>query len=81
LPTLFYAGITKVSPGISASCLPLRRFAPVAVAGCAICGLSLEARPDALAFAALFDRFMQNLMGRYLGCSMQYFAAVEPQRL
>ena len=35
--------------------------------------------PDALAFAALFDRLMQNLR-RFLGCDVQYFAAVEPQR-
>jgi len=34
---------------------------------------------DALAFAALFDRFIQNLR-RYLGYDVQYFAAVEPQR-
>ena len=34
---------------------------------------------DALAFAALFDRLMQNLR-RFLGCDVQYFAAVEPQR-
>ncbi len=34
---------------------------------------------DALAFAALFDRLMQNLR-RYLGYDVQYFAAVEPQR-
>jgi hypothetical protein len=37
-----------------------------------------EAR-DALAFAALFDRFIQNLR-RYLGYDVQYFAAVEPQK-
>ncbi len=30
-------------------------------------------------FAALFDRFIQNLR-RYLGYDVQYFAAVEPQR-
>jgi hypothetical protein len=36
-------------------------------------------RQDALHFAALFDRFMQNLR-RYLGYDLQYFAAVEPQR-
>jgi hypothetical protein len=34
---------------------------------------------DALAFAALFGRFIQNLR-RYLGYDVQYFAAVEPQR-
>ncbi len=34
---------------------------------------------DALRFAALFDRFIQNLR-RYLGHEVQYFAAVEPQR-
>ena len=34
---------------------------------------------DALAFAALFDRFIQNLR-RYLGYDVQYFAAIEPQR-
>ena len=34
---------------------------------------------DALAFAALFDRLMQNLR-RFLGYDVQYFAAVEPQR-
>jgi hypothetical protein len=34
---------------------------------------------DALAFAALFDRFIQNLR-RYLGYHVQYFAAIEPQR-
>jgi hypothetical protein len=34
---------------------------------------------DALAFAALFDRLMQNLR-RFLGYEVQYFAAVEPQR-
>jgi len=34
---------------------------------------------DALHFAALFDRFIQNLR-RYCGCDLQYFAAVEPQR-
>jgi hypothetical protein len=32
-----------------------------------------------LAFAALFDRFIQNLR-RYLGYDVQYFAAIEPQR-
>jgi hypothetical protein len=34
---------------------------------------------DALHFAALFDRFVQNLR-RYCGYDVQYFAAVEPQR-
>jgi hypothetical protein len=34
---------------------------------------------DALHFAALFDRFIQNLR-RYLGYDVQYFASVEPQR-
>ena len=34
---------------------------------------------DALAFAALFDRFIQNLR-RYVGYDLQYFAAVEPQK-
>jgi hypothetical protein len=38
-----------------------------------------SAARDALAFAALFDRFIQNLR-RYLGYELQYFAAVEPQR-
>ena len=38
-----------------------------------------RAARDALAFAALFDRFIQNLR-RYLGSEVQYFAAVEPQR-
>ena len=38
-----------------------------------------RAARDALAFAALFDRFMQNLR-RFLGYDVQYFAAVEPQR-
>jgi Replication initiator protein, pSAM2 len=38
-----------------------------------------RAARDALAFAALFDRFIQNLR-RYLGYDVQYFAAVEPQR-
>jgi hypothetical protein len=32
-----------------------------------------------LAFAALFDRFIQNLR-RYLGYDLQYFATIEPQR-
>ena len=38
-----------------------------------------RAARDAVHFAALFDRFMQNLR-RYLGYDVQYFAAVEPQR-
>ena len=38
-----------------------------------------RAARDALAFAALFDRFIQNLR-RYLGYDLQYFAAIEPQR-
>jgi hypothetical protein len=38
-----------------------------------------RAARDALAFAALFDRFIQNLR-RYLGFDVQYFAAIEPQR-
>jgi hypothetical protein len=38
-----------------------------------------RAARDALAFAALFDRFIQNLR-RYLGYEVQYFAAVEPQK-
>ncbi len=38
-----------------------------------------QAARDALEFAALFDRFMQNLR-RFLGYDVQYFAAVEPQR-
>jgi hypothetical protein len=38
-----------------------------------------QAARDALTFAALFDRFIQNLH-RYLGHDVQYFAAVEPQR-
>jgi hypothetical protein len=38
-----------------------------------------QAARDALSFAALFDRFIQNLR-RYLGADVQYFAAVEPQR-
>ena len=41
-------------------------------------GYQLAAR-DALHFAALFDRFIQNLR-RFLGYDVQYFAAVEPQR-
>jgi hypothetical protein len=38
-----------------------------------------RAARDALQFAALFDRFIQNLR-RFLGYDVQYFAAVEPQR-
>ena len=38
-----------------------------------------HAARDALAFAALFDRFIQNLR-RFLGYDVQYFAAIEPQR-
>jgi hypothetical protein len=38
-----------------------------------------QAARDALTFAALFDRFIQNLR-RYLGTDVQYFAAVEPRR-
>jgi hypothetical protein len=38
-----------------------------------------QAARDALHFAALFDRFMQNLR-RYVGYDVQYFAAIEPQR-
>ena len=38
-----------------------------------------QAARDALHFAALFDRFMQNLR-RFVGRDVQYFAAVEPQR-
>ena len=38
-----------------------------------------RAAREALTFAALFDRFIQNLR-RYLGQDVQYFAAVEPQR-
>jgi replication initiator protein RepSA len=38
-----------------------------------------HAARDALHFAALFDRFIQNLR-RFLGHDVQYFAAVEPQR-
>ncbi len=39
----------------------------------------LRAARDALHFAALFDRFIQNLR-RFLGHDVQYFAAIEPQR-
>jgi hypothetical protein len=38
-----------------------------------------RAARDALHFAALFDRLIQNLR-RFLGHDVQYFAAVEPQR-
>jgi hypothetical protein len=38
-----------------------------------------RAARDALHFAALFDRFTQNLR-RVLGYDMQYFATIEPQR-
>jgi Replication initiator protein, pSAM2 len=38
-----------------------------------------RAARDALVFAALFDRFIQNLR-RYLGYDVQYFAAIEPQK-
>jgi hypothetical protein len=38
-----------------------------------------RAARDALHFAALFDRFVQNLR-RYLAYDVQYFAAIEPQR-
>jgi hypothetical protein len=38
-----------------------------------------RAARDALHFAALFDRFIQNLR-RVLGYDVQYFGAVEPQR-
>ena len=38
-----------------------------------------RAARDALHFAALFDRFIQNLR-RFCGYDVQYFAAVEPQR-
>ena len=38
-----------------------------------------QAARDALHFAALFDRFIQNLR-RYVGYDVQYFAAIEPQR-
>jgi hypothetical protein len=39
----------------------------------------VSAARDALHFAALFDRFIQNLR-RFTGRDVQYFAAVEPQR-
>ena len=38
-----------------------------------------RAARDALHFAALFDRFIQNLR-RFTGYDLQYFAAIEPQR-
>ena len=38
-----------------------------------------RAARDALTFAALFDRFIQNLR-RYLGYDLQYFATIEPQK-
>ena len=38
-----------------------------------------HAARDALHFAALFDRFIQNLR-RLVGYDLQYFAAIEPQR-
>jgi hypothetical protein len=38
-----------------------------------------RAARDALHFAALFDRFIQNLR-RVTGYDLQYFAAIEPQR-
>ena len=38
-----------------------------------------RAARDALHFAALFDRFVQNLR-RFMGYDLQYFAAIEPQR-
>ncbi len=38
-----------------------------------------RAARDALHFAALFDRFVQNLR-RLVGYDLQYFAAIEPQR-
>jgi hypothetical protein len=38
-----------------------------------------RAARDALHFAALFDRLVQNLR-RFLGYDLQYFAAVEPQK-
>jgi hypothetical protein len=39
----------------------------------------IQAARDAIHFAALFDRFVQNLR-RFAGYDVQYFAAVEPQR-
>jgi hypothetical protein len=38
-----------------------------------------RAARDALHFAALFDRFVQNLR-RFTGYDLQYFAAIEPQK-
>jgi len=38
-----------------------------------------RAARDAIHFAALLDRFIQNLR-RFLGYDMQYFATIEPQR-
>jgi len=38
-----------------------------------------QAARDALHFAALFDRFIQNLR-RFVGYDLQYFAAIEPQK-
>ncbi len=38
-----------------------------------------RAARDALHFAALLDRFIQNLR-RFLGYDVQYFAAIEPQK-
>ncbi len=38
-----------------------------------------RAARDAVHFAALFDRFIQNLR-RFLGEDLQYFAAIEPQK-
>jgi hypothetical protein len=38
-----------------------------------------QAARDALHFAALFDRFIQNLR-RFLGYDLQYFASIEPQK-
>ena len=38
-----------------------------------------RAARDAIHFAALFDRLIQNLR-RYLGYDMQYFAVIEPQK-
>jgi hypothetical protein len=38
-----------------------------------------QAARDALHFAALFDRLIQNLR-RYLGYDLQYFATIEPQK-
>jgi hypothetical protein len=42
-------------------------------------GSARVAAGDAIHFAALFDRFIQNLR-RYLGYDLQYFAAIEPQK-